>query len=263
MRKILALAFMLPPVAVLFAACGGDDTATQPTVDASTETSLVDKKPIPPDTTPTDTSTQSCAPGDTSAFTPNWVPPVSNPDACTDVQIKDFFAACYDANTKSTQACQAWTKVGANVKCFGCLDTPETATSYGALVEHKGYVTANVAGCEALVTEDTSSTGCAAKLAAENDCTHFACETNCPLTSDPQSFTDFSNCLNNAPKTACKSYVSALCADAGADISVCTSYSAFKDYYFGLAPIFCGGKPAIVDGGTDASDGAIVDAGPG
>lgn len=255
MRKLLALAVTVAPIACVFAACGGDDSATPQPVDAAVETSLPDKAKIPPDTAQPDTSMQACAPGDITGFMPNWVPPVNNPNACTDVQIKDFFANCFDAKTKSTMACQAWIKVPANATCFGCLDTPDNAMKYGALVEHKGYVTANVAGCEAIVTNDATANGCAAKLAAESDCTHFACETNCPLTSDPQSFTDFSNCLNNAPKTVCKSFVAALCADAGADLSVCQG-KTFPDYYFAIAPIMCGGKPANLDGGADAADAA-------
>ncbi len=261
MRKVIALGFVLAPICAVFAACGGDDSTTQPTVDAAVETSLLDKAKILPDNVAPDTSMAACAPGDTSGFTPMWVPPVSDPNACTDVQISTFFANCYDAKTKSTMACQAWIKVPANATCFGCLDTPDTAMKYGVLIEHKGYVTANVAGCEAVITKDSSSMGCAAKLAAENDCTHYACETNCPLTSDPQTFTDFSNCLNNAPKTTCKSFVAALCSDAGVDLSVCTG-KTFPEYYFAIAPIMCGGKPANMDGGADSSSDATAD-GPG
>ncbi|GEM_PF-6596672 len=258
----MVLGFMLAPISVVFAACGGDDTTTPPGVDAAVETSLPDRAKILPDTLQPDTSMAACVPGDTSGFMPSWVPPVSDPNACTDVQIKDFFANCFDAKTRSTMACQAWIKVPANNTCFGCLDTSDTATQYGVLVEHKGYVTVNVAGCEAVVTKDSSSTGCAAKLAAENDCTHYACETNCPITTDPQSFPDFQNCLNNAPKTTCKAFVAALCSDAGVDLSVCTGYKGFPDYYFGIAPIMCGGKPAQVDGGADSSTDATAD-GPG
>ncbi len=267
MRKVLAIAFMLPPFALLYAACGGDDVAQQPQPDAAVETSLVDKAKILPDTSQGDTTQPNvCVPADTSAFKPNWVPPVHDVNACSDVQIQDYWSNCYDKTTASQPKCSAWVKVPANKACLGCLDTPDTALAYGTLIGHKGFTSANQPGCVAVLTNDVTANGCGAKIAASDECQHVACQacSDAISSADPQTFKDFLTCLTNAAKTVCKTYTQAVCADAGADLSACGPHSAFQDYYFGIAPVLCGGKAAdggVLDSGVPLD--ASLDVGPG
>jgi hypothetical protein len=173
-------------------------------------------------------------------------------NACTDVQIADLFAKCFDKATSNKANCTAWLNNAANKVCSACLYTPETAKALGVLVAHTGYTSINVPGCEAIVLGDATPTGCAAKDQAQSACLSTACAANCPV-SDAASLTEFNNCQNQAAKNQCKTYTAARCdlSDAGNGLSVCSGpYADFPAYYAGVAPVFCGGKPAAVDAGA-------------
>lgn len=249
---------MVPASLVFYGACGGDDSA-QPGTDASTPdgTNLPDKSKPQQDTyVPPDDTGPPCAPGDVTAFKPKWVPPIVNLNACTDVQISDFFTKCW-SSTSTSAACNAWQGLAGNKTCLGCLQTDETANAYGAIVVHMGYGDVNVSGCLAVVLGDTTSSGCAAKDQSITECEQAACQPTCPVT-DSATLTTLTNCESAAGKGGCASYVSMACdlsdagiQDSGMDPSACYG-SDFPSYFANVAPILCGGKPAPV---LDAGDG--------
>ncbi len=264
MRKALILLVQVPLIALVYGACGGDDSATDDAgADAASDV-RIDKK-APPDTGVQD-SGGACSPTDNSgSFTPKWTPPRQpNPSACSDQQIADYFAFCYDPNTSNTTKCSQFTSQSPNKACVSCISSKQTDAAYGVLISTGGVAYANVAGCIALLTGDTSDTGCGAKEWASTDCVDDACKANCPVT-DQASFQLYDQCTKQAGAASCKQYADAQCdlSDAGSVYDICVNHQAFADYYTAIAPVFCGGYSADAgppDGGSDASGDASDDA---
>ncbi len=268
MRKLLAAAVSVSFVGLFFAACSGGGGTPDGSTDGTTNDVAIDnKKPLPESST-TDVSTGTCSPTatiDTSQIT--WVPPITpEPNGCSSQQVSDYYNDCLGANATST-LCQGFTSNAANTTCNTCLiSTYNKDTTYGALIQIGGVDYANIAGCIAIVTGDTSSTGCGAKDQAVTDCETLACQANCPAVTDTPSFTEYTNCTTAADSAVCASYVSGECnlQDAGADGSAaayatCENHSSFEDYYNAMAVVFCGGY-AVTDAGTDAATDATTDA---
>jgi len=263
MRKWLALTIQIPFIALVWAGCNGGDENTDA---GGTDGAPVDvtHEKIPLDVQQGEPAPE-CAPStsiDTSQIT--WVPPLTpDPNACSATQIQAYFDDCLGTNATST-ACQGFTNLSANATCYACLLTPQTKTAYGALIAIGGVDYANISGCIAILTNDTSSTGCGAKEEAVTECDTLACQPNCPDVTDQTSFQQYEQCTQGAEAAVCKPYVDAECdlSDAGAVYATCINHSSFQDYYNAIAPVFCGGyaDDGGTDGGTDASTDASTDA---
>ena len=254
MRRIAFVSLSIPVVVSLYAACSDSAIAPTPVVDAGipNEAALLDKRPVLPDVVAADAAT--CFPGDVSGFMPTWTPPVHDLNACSDVQIAELFAKCFDKATSNKTNCTAWLGAPANKVCSACLYTPDTAKALGVLISHPGYTSINVAGCEAIILNDVSPTGCAAKDSAQSQCVAASCAANCPVT-DAASLTEFTTCETAAGKAQCKTYSSARCdlSDAGPALAVCSGpYADFPAFYAGVAPVFCGGKKVVDAGASDS-----------
>ncbi|HEY1960238.1 MAG TPA: hypothetical protein VGH28_31730 [Polyangiaceae bacterium] len=264
MRKWLALAIQVPLVAMLCAAgCNNGDDTTGDAGDAAQDVKP-DKKAVP-ESGPIEASIECPTPNptiDTSAIT--WVPPITpDPTACSDVQIAAFFDGCFGPQ-KSTSACQGFENANANANCLKCLITNQNASAYGALIAIGGIDYANTSGCIAILSGDSSATGCGAKAQSVLDCESLACADQCAVTDDA-SLQLYDQCTSAADQAVCKSYVDGQCdlTDAGAVNSICLNQPDFEHYYDALAPIFCGGYPADAgagDAGTDAADDGAADA---
>jgi len=268
MRKGLAIGFTVPFAVVMFAACNsGDNNGSDASTDATNPTDVVtEKKPLPESST-SDVNTGTCSPSttiDTSQVT--WVAPITpNANACSATQVQALYDGCFGTNASST-ACNGFINTSANTTCYACMvSTYGKSTSYGALVQIGGVDYANIAGCIAVLTGDTSSTGCGAKDQAVTDCETLACEDNCPEVTDNTSFEEYTNCTQAADQGVCASYISAECdlQDAGLDgaasaYATCVNQSSFENYYFAMATVFCGNY--AVDAGTDAGTDAETDA---
>lgn len=260
MKKIAAFLLPFTIAAGLAVACSDTPTDT-PAVDAGT-----DKKVITQDTGAPDVPVSTCAPGDVSKFTPEFIPPVpANPSACSAQEIDDFYSKCYDSTTSNTTACSAFNKASAS--CVKCMVTVSTATKWGALISTDGVVTANIGGCIAIKDGNLAADGCGAKYEAAYQCGLAACETNCPIVSDDNgaSFKAYQTCLSNARKGVCKKFEDAKCKSAapGDAVDLCQdTASNFGDYFHIMGTVFCGGYAS--DGGApDAgSDASLNDAAP-
>ncbi len=265
MRKWLAFTIQVPFIAMVWAGCSGDDTSTD-AGDAQVQDVKAEKKPVP-ETGPDDSGPVCPTPMstiDTSQV--KWVPPATpNATACSDVQIQSYYDSCFGANA-TTQTCQAFQTASAN--CYKCLLTPQTAPAYGALIAIGGVDYANTAGCVALLTGDTSASGCGAKSQFVTQCEDLACSANCPVT-DNASFALYQQCTQAADGSVCKPYVDAECdlSDAGNVFATCLNHQDFESFYLAVAPVFCGGYPAdagtdagSTDASTDATDDGATDA---
>src|SRR4029077_20819097 len=119
----------------------------------------------------------------------------------------------------------------ANARCAKCLLTPDSANSYGPLIDHGTFLTTNVAGCIELT--DPMAISCAKSVEALAGCELYACEANCTV-HDPASRMEYDQCASEADHSGCASYArSAACLvsvpDAG-QAGKCLA-STFSEFY--------------------------------
>jgi hypothetical protein len=163
---------------------------------------------------------------------------------CTAAQITGYYTACLDfGHTVAT--CTTWTNASASdTACAACILTQGTATTYGPVVAHNGVISANLAGCIALLDTGSGVT-CAHAIEAADQCGDAACAANCPVTDDP-SFQLYIACIQQASSNDCQSYAQAqsACEAAEADggaAAACLQGQDFQSLYNIFAPIFCSG----------------------
>jgi hypothetical protein len=166
----------------------------------------------------------SCAAGCPPAitFTPKWIPPTgAHQDRCTAGQIAAFYDECLSANATST-TCAPFGPNGdsADRACAACLVTPSTDAAWGPLVQDKGVVNVNLAGCVALL-DVAGGVACAKAEVARAQC--------------DETYGDAYCCCNGGAASACF---------AGANAS-------FRDLYDAVAPVFCGAAPTSDAGVAD------------
>lgn len=235
---------------------GGDDAGLEQPVDAEVAFDarvhprfdgghLVDASLPPPPPPPAFDSgpTSGCAPANVSGFVPSPYQGANvQHGACTMAQIDGFYAGCLSAGSTS-QTCAPYGPGGtaANKVCAGCLVSPDTAPKYGVLVESKGNISLNVAGCME-IRDGANGLACAKQYQASEKCDAAACAANCPVTDDA-SFQLYQACVQQASSNGCAAYTqSASCANAEADggpASICFSGQTFQDLYRSIAPVFC------------------------
>lgn len=227
-----------------------------------------DASPIPGDDDDAgDSAAPSCSPSDQAGFQPKWHGPTPKKAVCSDAQIKAFHSCLNDSQTNANPpSCAPFTGsnvTAANKACLACIQTNDTAATYGPLVAHKGTVELNLAGCIALTTNDLNGTGCAGKYQAASQCKNAACA-SCVVT-DNASFQAQQACQTAAASGTCATQQNdAACVEGLVDggAAVCFEGSTFDDRLEPLINVFCGGaEPA--DGGTDATPSdAATDAAP-
>lgn len=148
--------------------------------------------------------------------------------ACTAKELTDFVTNC---NHGAPAACAAYVK--AHNGCVSCL-----SESLGPYVQPTGDY--DVAACLALVTGDSSPSGCAARRATLDACLAAACEGcggHAPL--GPDAMQALATCRASALATTCATTASADCAavDAG-PAAIC--YETDPDaYLMNVGAAFC------------------------
>ena len=190
-----------------------------------------------------------CLPVSTSGFMPMWVPPTQPQGVCSQAQL-DSYGACLDSLDNNSPACAAWIGAGAsaNAGCYSCVkDSMQSDTTWGPLVVIGSGGPGReltVAGCIALVTNDTSSTGCAAAFEILGACGNYACTSSC------QSATQMalSQCITAAETGGCSMYFGpAGCVnEAGTGASACFTSGSYGHQFATIAAPFC----LAPDGGT-------------
>jgi hypothetical protein len=204
----------------------------------------------------------ACQPASVATYRPPKYVPASGagqgaclPGAGGD-PVQHFYDACLGADA-STEACNTFRETYAT--CASCILTPETADKYGPLIDHGGFVTANVAGCIELAGDQqadasASSLTCASSVQALADCELAACEANCAV-HDSASLSAYETCATTAETGGCEAYdTAAACATAVPDASSlgAACLGDFTTFYQTATRYFCGAAP---------DDGGAVDAG--
>lgn len=197
----------------------------------------------------------ACAPGDVRTFVPLAYRPATPEwqDVCTSDQLTAFYASCLatgpDAGASSA-SCQAFQQASpANAACTSCLLTPDSLSMYGPLIDHGSFITENVGGCIEL-TDPGAGLVCARAQQALDGCELAACQANCPVT-DEASRDAFSACEADAAATGCQMFATqASCAQTNAEAGVSTACVAatVHDFFFAVAPLFCGPPPSLEGG---------------
>lgn len=191
---------------------------------------------------PADSDGSTCYPQDTTSFSATWVEPIgAHLNVCTSAQISDYYTACW-STTSTTTACNAW--IAANGSCDACLETPSTASRYGALVtySHVNVTYVNVGGCIALA--EPCNQNCGALNVGRIQCENAAC-------SACGDFNSFKACASQAYACAdCQDFGSAwttcegsLIASASAhpSVALCNLNAPnFQGYFTAIATFMCG-----------------------
>jgi hypothetical protein len=205
----------------------------------------------------------SCEPGSLATFRPATYRPASGMGqglCVADAQgdpIAGFYEACLGSDA-TVDGCNAFTQM--NEACVGCILTPETAAKYGPILNHGGFVTANVAGCLELAGDEQTDASeselpCAKTVQALAGCELAACEANCAV-HDSASLAGYDACAANAETGGCEMYATAAaCADSEADAGPLNAacLGDFMTFYNVVVPVFCG---APGDGGKSPSPDA-------
>lgn len=209
----------------------------------------------------------TCSPADVSSYHPMYHPAGVELGACTEPQMTLMYSACFAPATKDSGLCKDF--INANGACADCILTPESATRYGPIVDHGGFLTENVAGCievevdrQSQADSGASELGCAKAIQALEGCELAACEINCPV-SDASSLASFSKCASAADAAGCQTFAAeASCANPDADAgplpSACVQPD-FQSFYQHVARLFCGALPAVDAGSPAPPDAASGD----
>jgi hypothetical protein len=189
-------------------------------------------------------TTGSCYPHSVTSLSPTWVPPLgSHTGACTAKQISAYFDACLGPNA-SNATCGTFTNAPSNAACVSCIDTPDTATSFGALIDNGVVVYVNLGGCVALV--EPCNLACAQAFQAVAQCTTTACAPNLYCTNA----NSYSACEQAAQggSCACDGFVAAgacmnsIAAAGHPAYTTCfgSQPSDFQATYTAVATFICG-----------------------
>jgi len=215
----------------------------------------------------------SCQPGSVTTYQPGAYRPASGKwqglcvaDAEGD-PIARFYDQCLGPDANSDQ-CNSFRTT--NTSCVGCILTSETAMKYGPILDHGGFVTANVAGCLELASDQSDASELASELSCAKavqglaGCELAACEANCAV-NDAASLAEYDTCATEAETGGCASYAAAAsCVESASDASAvgAACLSDFQTFYQVVVPYFCGPAPASDGGAPPEPDGAAVDASP-
>lgn len=198
----------------------------------------------------------SCQPGNVATFHADAYHPATGAGqgACladsSGDPVAEFYVDCLGPNA-TTENCNSFRTQYAT--CVACILTPETAPKYGPLIDHGGFVTANVAGCIELAGDqqtDASELTCATAVQALAGCELAACEANCAV-HDAASLADYEQCASSAEEGGCATYATAAdCAQAEQDASTlgAACLGDFQTFYQTVAAYFCG-PPQVNDAG--------------
>jgi hypothetical protein len=209
----------------------------------------------------------ACQPGSVATFRPATYHPASGawqskclPDAQGD-PIASFYQACLGPDA-TNDACNLVRQTSAD--CVACILTPETALTYGPILDHGGFVTANVAGCVELAGDqqiDASDLACAKAVQALAGCELSACEANCAV-HDAASLAGYEACATSAEGAGCQTYATAAaCAESEQEASAlgAACLADFQTFYQSVVPYFCGPPPAVMDASTPLPPDAAGD----
>jgi hypothetical protein len=238
-------------------ACGTNNTAgPDASVDAPADMTVADN--AQPETGAMDAGVDAdaeasvgCTPGDVTGFSPPAYVPALGPytNGCDfgSAQLQDFWNDCYGGDAASAAACTQFVEAGSgNVTCAACLDTLETASSYGPIVEGVGGKELNLAGCVQNAVATDAGYACAEDIQAAERCVEKACKANCPIT-DMTSRAAYIACTKQAATGGCSTFTAAATGcyaafvDAGTgQIATCVPGATVDDTFIAYGLFFCG-----------------------
>ncbi|MBV9947564.1 MAG: hypothetical protein JOZ69_11990, partial [Myxococcales bacterium] len=208
---------------------------------------------------PSASDASACRPGDVQTYEPGGYhsATASGQGVCDAAAVQGFDDACLGPRA-THETCMAFKADPATAACARCIDTPDTETRYGPLVDHGTFITPNVAGCIELTAP--SRLQCARSLQALSGCELAACEANCPV-QDAASRAAYDACAAQADTGGCHSFqaVVAACVSQGggagpADLCLAAN---FADFYAEVVPLFCSAPQTGRDAGLPSFDASF------
>jgi hypothetical protein len=186
-------------------------------------------------TLPIDVSVQppvdaGCTPTLPSGFTAS--PKGTATPACTAAQIAGTVQNCF-LEGASDQSCEPY----AQGPCWACIQTPSTATNWGAYIDFTSdFADVNYGGCIARLDPTPAGQKCGSAYAEFEQCLDQACVASCP--PDPSSTNPYQalqTCEDDASGVTCATYQDAeevACASEGTVANTCSMLLG----YVGNAP---------------------------
>lgn len=174
-----------------------------------------------------DAGLPSCMPN-VAGFRPSeWhTPSGAHQNKCNEAQATEL-AEC--AANDNPGACLPFKNNSANATCYACAVTSTLAATYGPIIDD-GYLTPNIEGCVALVSNDVTPAGCGARMRANSECADFGCQA-C------QDAKGFDSCIEYASAVTCATY-DTTCVKTFE--SQCITASSYKEILLRLIKLFCG-----------------------
>jgi hypothetical protein len=198
-----------------------------------------------------------CQPGDVQTYMAMRYRPATYKyrGVCTPAQIAGFYDACVVG--ASSGNCEAFLDPDASTgACAACILTPETASAYGPLIDHGGFITPNVGGCIELT--DPNGLSCAKAQQALLGCQLAACEATCPV-HDQAMRAQYDMCASTAAMGGCQAFAAKAACEADSGMPAACLLPTFQDFYYAVVPLFCGSPPPSPDAAVDGM--ALSDAG--
>jgi hypothetical protein len=244
--------------------CGSSDSVSDlggsfaETDDGSADGSLTGG----PDSAAQATEAGGCHPGYVVTFqsSPNEYHPATAAwqGVCTQAETDTFYADCL-GSTATSSACAGFKSDSRYSVCVACIETPQSASHYGPLVDYGSFIAPNVAGCIELT--DPNGLACATKIQTATACELAACQANCPVNGSPDSLAAYDSCTKAADDGVCQSYALAASscrrAEQDSGLSAPCLNSDFASYYSEVVPVFCGTEPPGTDAQASAADAYV------
>lgn len=168
------------------------------------------------------------------AFNGPWKGPGAPKNVCTqqDVdKVKALFKSSQQVKFADIQS-------ALSANCASCVFTPNTAATWGPLVQFQDGYYQNYASCYAIASNDN----CGKNLAYSDICLNAVCdETDCGSQQAQQA------CIKKAINDGCKTFSAGISSACGNDL---TSLDNSCGNLFQLMGVVCGGG---LDGGIDAA----------
>ena len=192
---------------------GDSGTGVVPGTDAGT--------PLPP----------VCPPKVVGSVPPDWHPPPAiHRNACSTSQATTL-TECLFSTAVPVATCDQFFNAAGNGNCISCAITSSIAPNHGAIVDDGTGYYANISGCVAALSGDSSQAGCGAKTEVFYDCLYAACQ-HC------MNPFDYAACTDAAARGTCAAYAGP--ADCNKPyLDACTSATSPLDEAFKLVKLFC------------------------
>jgi hypothetical protein len=201
------------------------------------------------------TDAAACQPINVAAFQPPPYPGVvlgssSLPCSAYDggaLLVQSYGDACL-GHAATYETCRAFAvpTAGAAAACYQCLVSDDPSSASFSAVVRAVYPVVNYPACVQALDPSDAGLGCARSAYDAAACAVYACQPNCPVSSEATR-SAFETCTNEAAFGPCVGYALPAAECLGLEqnnptvAAICFAGSFAEDHYLAIAHHFCGG----------------------